>query len=161
MAEQEVQLMKPRITLKSIFRTTPESRKEYVQGVSRYNKELLEQARLKKLALAEQKALLDKYNKEMEAYNKASKRNTNVFYTSKVAYTEPAPAPTKSSSGGSSSRSSSTGSRTTYTYTGTSKVVSGRSLPVVTKSSSTLGSLKVSPFVSKSVKKISFFKWGN
>lgn len=157
MAEQEVKLMKPRITLKSIFRTTPESRKEYVQGVSRYNKELLEQARLKKLAEAEQKALLDKFNKEMEAYNKASKRNTNIFYTSNVTYTEPTPSPTKSSSG-SSRKSSSTGSRTTYTYTGKSTIISGRAIPTVTKSSSTLGSLKVSPIVSNSVKKISFFK---
>jgi hypothetical protein len=111
MAEQEVKLMKPRIPLKSIFRTTPESRKEYIKNINKYNLELVEQAKQKKLAAQEQQRLLDKYNKDMDKYLKAMK-SVPYTYTAKVEYQEPEPV-NKSSSSSKSRGSSVDYSRTT------------------------------------------------
>jgi hypothetical protein len=154
MAEQEVKLMKARIPLKSIFRTTPESRKEYIKNINKYNLELVEQAKQKKLAEQEQQRLLDKYNKDMNKYLKAMK-SVPYTYTTKVEYQEPEPV---KKSSGSSSRSSRR-SRSSYVYSGKSTTINGRKVPVVSKSKTTLSSLKTSPVISRSVKKnFSFFK---
>jgi len=151
MAEQEVKLMKARIPLKSIFRTTPESRKEYIKNINKYNLELVEQAKQKKLAAEEQQRLLEKYNKDMDKYLKAMK-SVPYMYTSKVEYQEPEPV---KKSSGSSSRSSGS----SYFYSGKSTTINGRKVPVVSKSKTTLSSLKTSPVISRSVKKnFSFFK---
>jgi len=157
MAEQEVKLMKARIPLKSIFRTTPESRKEYIKNINKYNLELVEQAKQKKLAEQEQQRLLDKYNKDMDKYLKAMKL-VPYTYTTKVEYQEPEPV--KKSSGSSSrKKSSSRSSGSSYFYSGKSTTINGRKVPVVSKSKTTLSSLKTSPVISRSVKKnFSFFK---
>jgi len=101
----DVKLLKKRITLKSIFRTTPQERKDYSKNVRKYNFDIMEQARLKELSRKEQEEYLRQFNSSIDKFNRAARSQVTYVYNENP-YVAPAPVVQKSS-GGSSRRSTS------------------------------------------------------
>jgi len=131
----KIKMIKPRITLKSIFRTTPAERKAYSKDVRKYNYNIMEQARLKKLSDKEQAD----YLKALENSNrKFSQSRVNYIYVTQP-YVEPKPAVQKSSSS-SGSRSSSSSSRGSYSPSNV-RTVNGRITYTLPKKTTSMSSL--------------------
>jgi len=131
----KIKMIKPRITLKSIFRTTPAERKAYSKDVRKYNYNIMEQARLKKLSDKEQAD----YLKALENSNrKFSQSRVNYIYVTQP-YVEPTPAVQKSSSS-SGSRSSSSSSRGSYSPSNV-KTVNGKITYTLPKKTTSMSSL--------------------
>jgi hypothetical protein len=104
----DLKILKPRIPLKTVFRTTPSERRSYVEGVRKYNRDIREQARQKALAKAEQDKFLRDFNKSISDFEKASKIETKYYYepapvipVEKTTSQTSAPRSTSRSSGGS------------------------------------------------------------
>jgi hypothetical protein len=103
----ELKFIKPRISLRDVFRTTPKARKDYVQGVARHNIELRRQAEQRRMDVIAQQKLMDKYDESIRAYNRAASRPIEYTYAPQI-YVESTPAPTPTPTT-STSRSSSSG----------------------------------------------------
>jgi hypothetical protein len=160
----DLKILKPRIPLKTVFRTSPAERRDYVKGVSKYNRDIREQARLKAMEKAEQDKFLKDFDKSIDRFEQASKIQTKYYYEPAPVIPVPATKSTSSSSsGGKVYRPSSSSSSSSVSNLGKSgsttflsSIFSGNQTTLSKPSSSSgLGTSLVSPstFVSSLFKK--------
>jgi len=138
----ELKFVKPRISLRDVFRSTPQSRKDYVRGVQRHNLELRMLAEQRKLDAQAQAELMRKYDDKIKAYQKAA--STPIHYTySPQIYVEPTPepAPSRTSSSSPISRSGTTVSSLTGLPSTPSRTSSSRTSSSRTSSSSSISAV--------------------
>ena len=147
----KIKMLKPRITIKSIFRTTPSERKKYSKDIHKYNMDIMEQARLKKISEKEQADYLQK----LADANKKFNTDRNYYYVPQQ-YVAPKPVVQKSSSSGRSSSSGSRSSRGSFLTSGM-KVVRGKITYTMPKKTTSLSKVikmsKPTVFKKKTYKK--------